>query len=120
MSRRKQRPVGEVLTIEQFLDEQDRLMLEKPTLQNDVMASLARMGWMTYHTWDSRNSASGFQDIVAVRGERLAFLELKRQQATLGEAQERWFNAIVLARQVEAYVVRPRDLRIGWLEETFA
>ena len=50
-------------------------MTEK-AFQSDVMRVAKMLGWLCYHTFDSRRSASGFPDLVLVR-ERVLFRELK-------------------------------------------
>jgi Holliday junction resolvase len=53
-------------------------MTEKQ-LQTHVMNALKKLGWRTYHTFDSRKSAAGFPDIIALRGDRGLAIELKAE-----------------------------------------
>ena len=52
----------------------------------DAIVQMARvLGWLVYHTFDSRRSAAGFPDLVMVRNGRLIFAELK---SATGKATE--------------------------------
>ena len=72
-----------------------------------MMARL--LGWLVYHTYDSRRSQPGFPDLVLVRGTRLIFVELKRAKGKLTDAQEEW-GAALQQTAAEYYVWRPDDL----------
>ena len=52
------------------------------------------LGWLCYHTFDSRRSASGFPDLVLVR-ERVLFRELKVGKNKLSQSQELWRDSIM-------------------------
>lgn len=80
-------------------------------VQNTVMASLQASGFLTYHTHDSRRSAPGFPDVVAVHPATgaIAFLEIKRETGRLTANQVEWGAA--LANSVAYYeIVRPSNL----------
>ena len=68
-------------------------MTEK-AFQSDVMRVAKMLGWLPYHTFDSRRSASGFPDLVLVR-ERVLFRELKVGKNKLSQAQELWRDSIM-------------------------
>lgn len=78
-------------------------------LQSQVELLLRMGGWLVYHTYDSRRSAPGFPDIVALRGSRILALELKVEGAKPSEAQYEWLRAWDRAGAL-AYVVRPGNL----------
>lgn len=61
---------------------------------------------MVYHTHDSRRSAEGFPDIVAVRDRELIFAELKKRGGRATEAQIRWLRQLAEVGHLEhaAYV----------------
>lgn len=91
-----------------------RLITEK-TFQKWVEAVLSEEGWLWYHAPDNvprnghiQNIKAGFPDLVAVRGRRIIYIELKRETGTTTEAQEWWHAALREAGQ-EVYVWRPRD-----------
>ena len=68
-------------------------MTEK-AFQSDVMQVAKMLGWLCYHTFDSRRSASGFPDLVLVR-ERVLFRELKVGKNKLSQSQELWRDSIM-------------------------
>ena len=68
-------------------------MTEK-AFQSDVMRVAKMLGWLCYHTFDSRRSASGFPDLVLVR-ERVLFRELKVGKNKLSPTQELWRDSIL-------------------------
>lgn len=79
-------------------------------LQADVIALLKLTGWIVYHTFDSRRSAPGFPDLIAIRGRRLLALELKTASGKVTEDQYTWLKAFAGVDRVEAYVVRPENV----------
>jgi VRR-NUC domain len=77
--------------------------------QRQVVDLAAQCGWRrTYHTYDSRRSASGWPDLVLVR-ERVVFAELKREGGKLTAAQREWITALQRAG-AETYVWVPSML----------
>lgn len=67
-----------------------------------------RLGWLTYHTHRSDRSEPGFPDEVMVRGSRLIFAELKRDNAPArapkyeAEARPEWLrNRAITGPQAE-------------------
>lgn len=103
----------------------------------DAIVELARLlGWLVYHTHDSRHSAAGFPDLVLVRGVRIVFAELKSANGELAPAQIAWLEAFERvgdfidlghfskvdfptcgAPSVESLVWRPDDWTAGRVEE---
>lgn len=77
--------------------------------QAQVEEVAARYGWLTYHTHDSRRSDPGFPDLVAVKGGRLVFAELKAPGRYPTEEQREWLRALDAAGQ-EVTVWWPKDL----------
>ena len=76
--------------------------------QSLVVEHAKALGWLCYHTYDSRRSAAGFPDLVMVRGKRTLFVELKTETGTWEPEQPIWYEALKVAEQ-EVYVLRPRD-----------
>lgn len=84
----------------------------------DQVNDLADMlGWMHYHTHDSRRSTPGFPDLVLVHPTRpelgIVFLELKSAKGRTTPAQARWVMALRRsgsAGQVWSQVVKPDQL----------
>ena len=91
-------------------------MSEKELSANVVDAAL-KLGWLCYHTYDSRKSAPGFPDLVLLRRDRLVFIELKTERARTSPAQEEWLRGLASLHgdgRPECYLWRPAD----WLNET--
>jgi hypothetical protein len=75
-----------------------------------VVVEAARLlGWRVYHTYDSRRSAAGFPDLVAVRGPRLVVAELKTAAGKTSADQNEWLAALAAVPGVEVYEWRPDD-----------
>jgi VRR-NUC domain len=74
-----------------------------------VQALAGSLGWLTYHTHDSRKSPPGFPDLVLVR-DRVVFAELKTDAGRLTDEQQEWLDRLGAAG-AEVYVWRPRDWR---------
>ncbi len=62
-------------------------------------------GWRTAISGDA-----GFEDYVAVRPPRVAFIELKSETGKEPEAQAHWRKLLEQCPGVERYLFRPRDL----------
>jgi hypothetical protein len=84
--------------------------------QKDVQKVLDAYGWIWYHAADNvprggyiSNIKAGFPDIVAARGSRILFAELKRETGRLSDDQVRWQDAVLAAGQ-EHYVWYPHDM----------
>lgn len=74
-----------------------------------VRELLHRLHWHIYHTYDSYRSYAGFPDIVAWKGERLLFIELKSLKGKLTPEQAGVIGSLGLVKQVQALVIRPGD-----------
>lgn len=77
--------------------------------QAQVMAMLRLLGWRAYHTLDSRGSARGYPDIVALRGRRCLALELKTERGRVTQDQQDWLEAFAAAG-AESGVWRPSQI----------
>lgn len=75
------------------------------------------LGYIAYHTYDSRRSAEGFPDLVLVHpgiGDLpVIFAELKNQRRQLDDAQRVWLRALD-DRATLARLWRPYD----WIDGT--
>jgi hypothetical protein len=82
-------------------------------LQNAVIDLAGRLGWLSYHTHDSRRSTAGFPDLVLVHptSGALIFAELKSATGRVTPEQDQWLRALAL--RGAAYVWRPEHLRDG-------
>ena len=80
--------------------------------EKDFQATLVEvaeaLGWLVYHTWNSRHSAAGFPDLVLLRGDREVIAELKRVGRKPDKHQQRWLEAFRAAGR-EAFVWTPDD-----------
>lgn len=73
--------------------------MREKDLQALCERALEDAGWNVYHTYDSRRSRRGFPDIVAVRGRRLIWRELKDMKGRLTTEQKVWKLALETAGQ---------------------
>jgi hypothetical protein len=92
------------MTIEQARDQ-----APERDLQAAVIDLAERLGWATYHVYDSRRSNSGFPDLVLLKGSRLIFAELKSAKGKLSRTQELWLARLRLVPGIEVYEWRPAD-----------
>ncbi len=91
--------------------------MDEGTFQRQLEVDARKLGWRCYHTKMSAGSSAGFPDLVAVRGNRIIFAELKRQADRYKptEKQQAWLDDLHLAATwssgvVEVYLWRPYDL----------
>jgi hypothetical protein len=79
-------------------------------LQNGVIFLAQKLGWLVYHTHDSRRSQAGYPDLhlVHVRSGRSIFRELKTAKGRVSPDQQRWLDALT-ACGIDAQVWRPAD-----------
>ncbi len=98
------------------------LRLTEAEFQQMITERAKLLGWLIYHTYDSRRSASGFPDLVLVRSGRVLFVEVKSEKGRLSKAQAEWLRALygsTLETSInEVYVWRPSDM--AEIEETLA
>lgn len=85
-------------------------------LQDAIVTTARLLGWLVYHTFDSRHSAAGFPDLVLVRGTALIFAELKSETGRLSAEQDAWLAALQDTRRVIVAVWLPRDWQSGEIE----
>lgn len=90
--------------------------MSEADLQAAVEEALTTLGWLWFHDEDARRNNAGLPDIVAVRRERVVFIELKTTLGRVRRQQRAWLEALSLA-EVEVYLFRPRDWHAGTIEE---
>lgn len=85
-------------------------------LQNLVLNLAGQLGWLPYHTYDSRHSHKGFPDLVLAnaRQGRLLFAELKKQSGSQSAEQIVWERTLRAIGLGEVYLWRPSD----WIDDT--
>lgn len=93
---------------------QANAMTEK-TLQAAILGAARRLGWLAYHTHDSRRSQPGYPDLHLVHPDtgRSLFRELKTQKGRLTPDQQAWLTALTHAGH-DAAIWRPID----WFDGT--
>lgn len=96
---RGRKPIGELPALPSGLSEK--------AFMAEVIRCAKMLGWLTYHTHDSRRSAGGFPDLVLVR-EKVIYAELKREGENPTSLQQMWLNRLREAGQT-AYLWRPAD-----------
>lgn len=89
--------------------------MNEATLQSNVTEFARSLGYLCYHTHDSRRSQPGFPDLVMVRAiaGRLIFAELKTERGKQSAAQREWERALRAGGQGEVYLWRPTDWLSG-------
>jgi hypothetical protein len=84
--------------------------------EKDLLASVREMavtlGFLVYHTHDSRRSEGGWPDVAIAGHGRLLVRELKRQSGVVTPEQKVWLATLADAG-VDAGVWRPADLLSG-------
>lgn len=85
--------------------------MKEDALQAKVIAVARDLGFLAYHTHDSRRSERGWPDLVLVhptRG-RLLYRELKQEERYPTADQRKWLDALRVAG-ADVGVWRPLDL----------
>jgi hypothetical protein len=87
-------------------------MLERE-LQVQVLELARMLGYLAYHTYDSRRSVPGFPDLVLLhpRSGNLVVAELKSETGRVTLEQDEWLRAFAL--RGAAFVWRPSTWRDG-------
>ncbi|HET8627024.1 MAG TPA: hypothetical protein VFL91_06375 [Thermomicrobiales bacterium] len=70
---------------------------------------LRECGWWVHHETDSRRTAGGYPDLVAVRPPRVVFAELKTARGRVREEQGWWADDLARCPGVEYHCWRPAD-----------
>lgn len=84
-----------------------RSKVKERDLLVEVRALAEGLGWLVYHTWNSRHSPAGLPDLLMVKGHRLIVAELKTVTGKVSEAQRQWLTALARVQTVDAMVIRP-------------
>lgn len=90
------------------------VQMSERQLQSAVVELAKWLGWMIYHTFDSRRSNPGFPDLTLVKGNTLLFVELKAAKGVLTQAQTEWLQALGFVATVATW--RPCDWTSGLVE----
>lgn len=97
------------------LDAVRRLPVTEKQLMQAVVELAQLLGYLTYHTYDSRRSNMGFPDLVLARPGRLVFAELKAERGKVSPAQTVWAR-LLSAAPAEVFLWRPSDWTSGAIE----
>lgn len=98
---------GDTVTGEALRQKIDKSMSEKEFMAQ-VVELAGGLGWMVYHTYDSRRSSKGFPDLVLAKPERfrLIFMEVKSEKGRVKPEQLAWLNVLNKCGAL-AMIVRP-------------
>lgn len=105
------------MKIQDYRTLQAKAMSEKQ-LQDQIIELAKRMGFISYHTHDSRRSAPGFPDLVLVhpKQRRVMWRELKSETGTPTPEQKVWISTLLLVGE-DVDIWRPRDWVSGRIEK---
>jgi len=106
--------VTETITPSQYREQVAGDMSED-TLQTRIEQLAKELGWLRYHTYDSRRSAAGFPDLVMVRRGRIVWRELKSMKGRVSADQRKWLDALETAN-ADVGIWRPIDLLDGTVQ----
>jgi len=84
-----------------------RIKQTEEEFQGHIVYMARYLGWVWYHTHDSRRSPAGFPDLVLVR-DRVLFREVKAEKGRLSPAQVEWHDRLQRAG-ADVGVWRPSD-----------
>lgn len=70
---------------------------EEADIQSAIVADAQMLGYLVYHTYDSRRCVPGFPDLVIVGYGHLIVLEIKTDRGRVSEAQRQWMTQLSAA-----------------------
>lgn len=77
--------------------------------QSLVVDLMERRGWLVWHDNDPRWNDAGLPDLIAVREDRLIFIELKAERGVMRQHQELWGYLLCRVPGIEYHCFRPCD-----------
>jgi VRR-NUC domain-containing protein len=112
----RQRSAMEVLAA--AMSEDDLLVsVTCGTRSRPGLCKLYGLKW--YHPWSSKNSVSGWPDLVIAGPDTILFAELKTQGGRVSPAQREWITALEAAGQV-VFLWRPIHFLSGEINRELA
>lgn len=101
--------MAELVTIDEY-QRQVAAEMRENALQDQIEALAFDLGWLTYHTHDSRRSDPGWPDLAMVHPKRGRFIvrELKTMRGRVSADQRKWLDGLTAAG-IDAGVWRPID-----------
>jgi hypothetical protein len=100
---------GNTLIAHEADTKQQDAMPEDVLLQH-IRATARRLGFVSYHTRNSRKSDPGFPDLLCCNGTRILAIETKSATGKVTSEQALWLSMLQQTGKVETYVLRPADL----------
>ena len=91
--------------------------MNEKQFQANVVELCKYLGYLVYHTFDSRKSEPGWPDLVIVGRNRIIYREIKTENGVVTDAQLKWGGAI-LAAGGDWGVWRPEDMDNLTIKET--
>lgn len=86
------------------------LRSSEDAFQDLVVEVMERSGFLVWHDHDSRRNEAGLPDLIAVRDDRVLFIELKTERGTMRQWQEVWGYLLShVGGNTEYFVWRPSD-----------
>jgi hypothetical protein len=98
--------------------------ISEADLQGSVIVAARELGWLVYHTRNSRQSEPGFVDLVMVKSPRIIFAEIKTEKGRIRKGhwnkagsrwlpgQDTWAEALQACPGVEYMLVRPSNVEL--------
>lgn len=83
--------------------------MKESEFQKNVISLAKQLGWLVYHTYDSRMCEPGFPDLVLVKHKTL-FRELKTQKGRLTKEQVIWQDKLI-GNGSDYAIWRPSDMQ---------
>lgn len=105
------------MKLHEYRSLQAKAMSERQ-LQDQIIELAKRMGWLSFHDYDSRRSTPGFPDLVLVhpKQKRVIWRELKSEKGVTSSEQKVWLSSLLLVGE-DVDVWRPRDWVSGRIEK---
>lgn len=91
------------------MDGKQTIKLSEKQFQQQVVHLAQLYGWKVYHTYDSRHSEKGYPDLCLLKGTRLMYAELKKEDGKVTPEQQEWLNLLKASGKPEVYLWRPSN-----------
>lgn len=86
-----------------------RVLQSEAEFQREVVTLAEALGWLVYHTYDSRRSNPGFPDLILIKRDVMIVAELKALKGTLSREQVRWLDSFRATKSKMVAEWRPTD-----------
>ncbi len=78
--------------------------------QSTIIQAAELLGYLVYHTFDSRRCQRGFVDLVMTKPGRCIMAELKTEKGRLRPEQKTWIATLSTCPGVEVYIWKPHQI----------